>query len=185
MFRLNTDRFYMRELNPGDADGFYRLNLHPDIYRFTTDPPFKSVEDASEFLQNYNPYCISGFGRWAILRNNDDVFVGWCGLKYLPDENEVDVGYRLLPEFWGQGIAAETGLASCKYGFEIAGLRTICARAHKENLRSIRAIEKMGMHYENEILRDGVSWLNFILTNPRSAGNFKEEKIRGYMPPAF
>lgn len=163
-FILETGRFYLREMNIHDAESLYRLNLHPDIYRFTTDPPFESIKHAEQFLDSYHPYTTSGFGRWAVIGKHDGVFAGWCGLKYLLDENEVDVGYRLLPEFWGQGIAVETATACCTYGFRVAGLKRIVARIHKENSRSVRVAEKMSMKYEKDLLYNGVPWLNYVLT---------------------
>jgi RimJ/RimL family protein N-acetyltransferase len=160
---LETGRFYLRELNVRDAGSLYKLNLHPDIYRFTGDPPFESIHHSEQFLESYNPYATSGMGRWAVISKQDGVFTGWCGLKYLLDENEVDIGYRLLPEFWGQGIAVETATACCAYGFRVAGLKQIVARVHKENIRSVRVAEKMNMVYEKDLLYNGVPWFSYVL----------------------
>ena len=73
------------------------------------------------------------------------------------------MGYRFLPEFWGQGFAVETAEACCKWGFKVKGLKRIVARIHKENSRSIRVAEKLHMTYEKDILYDGVPWLNYLV----------------------
>ena len=160
---LETERCRLREFNTGDAEAVYRLNMHPDIFRFTTDAPFKSVAEAEVFLKNYLPTYESGYGRLAIELKSNGNFIGWCGLKFIPEENEVDVGYRLLPEYWGHGYAVETATACCKWGFEEKGLTRIVARVHKENFRSIRVSEKMKMNYEKELFYNGIPWLNYVV----------------------
>jgi [ribosomal protein S5]-alanine N-acetyltransferase len=160
---LETERCLLRPLTTADCDGFYRLNEHPDIFRFTTDPPFQSIDAARKFLEEYNPYRQNGFGRWAVELKPELTFTGWCGLKFIPDENEVDVGYRFLPEFWGRGLATETGAACCRLGFHSYGLTRIVARIHPENLRSVRVAEKMNMTFEKELIYDNAPWLNYVL----------------------
>jgi [ribosomal protein S5]-alanine N-acetyltransferase len=161
---IETARCRLREMNTGDAAAIYALNLHPDIFRFTTDPPFESEKKAFDFIKNYDAYSKTGFGRWAVELRSNGEFIGWCGLKYHPEENEVDVGYRLLPQYWGNGYAAETAIACCKWGFEKKGLTRIVARVHKENHRSIRVAEKMNMLYEKDLIYDGIPWMNFVVS---------------------
>lgn len=160
---LETERCRLRKLDADDAESIYRLNQHPDIFRFTTDPPFENIEAAREFLINYDPYSKTGFGRWAVELKSTGEFLGWCGLKFIPEENEVDVGYRFLPEHWGKGFAVETATACCKWGFEVKKLDRIVARIHKENIRSIRVAEKMNMVYEKDLMYDGIPWLNYVV----------------------
>ena len=165
-YLIETARCRLREMNTGDAPSIYKLNSHPDIFRFTTDPPFESVEAAAEFLKQYRQTYHTGFGRWAVELKENGEFIGWCGLKFHPDEHEVDVGYRFLPEYWGKGFAMETASACCKWGFEKKSLTRIVARVHKENFRSIRVAEKMKMVYEKDLFYDGVPWLNYVITFP-------------------
>lgn len=88
---------------------------------------------------------MNGFGRWAVV-HRIDVWLGWCGSKRLPN-GDVDLGYRLLREHWGQGYATEAGGACLELGFGHFGLDTIVGRVAQENLASVRVLEKLGMHY--------------------------------------
>ena len=81
-------------------------------------------------------------------RGND---IGFAGLKYLEELDEVDVAYRLLPAFWGQGLATEAALASVRYGFAKLGLKRIIGLTMPENVASIRVLEKAGLHYTEEV----------------------------------
>lgn len=159
---FETSRCLLREFTTEDAHDIYRLNLHPDIFRFTTDPPFENQAEAEAFLRSYKAYQISGFGRWAVILKDNNQFAGWCGLKFILEENEVDIGYRFLPEFWGQGLAYETAKVCIKAGIEEFGIRRIVARVHKDNVRSIRVTEKLGLIYEKDLLYDGVPWMNYV-----------------------
>jgi len=141
-----TERLYLREMKSDDAEQAFLLNSDPEVIRHTGDGPFVSVEAAREFLTAYPDYRVHGFGRWAVMRKADDVWLGWCGLKRHPN-GDVDLGYRLIREHWGQAYATEAGRACLELGFEQFGLDTIIGRVAQENVASIRVLEKLGMHY--------------------------------------
>jgi len=161
---IETERCWLREMKLTDANFLVALNEHPDVFRFTTDPPFQSAETAAIFILNYNHYLNYGFGRWIIELKTACRPVGWCGLHYLTDENETDLGYRLLPEFWGVGIAAECGIACIRFAASL-GKQRIVSRIHPNNKRSIRVAEKIGMRYEGNLIYEGAPWLNYVI-NP-------------------
>lgn len=139
-----TQRLYLRELSPDDAENFYHLNLHPDVMRYTGDVAFQSIVEAKTFLENYDHYEKHGFGRWAVIRLSDSTFLGWCGLKYSPESDEVDLGFRFFKENWNQGYATEAATLCLELGFGKFGLKRIVGRAMSANHASIRVLEKIG-----------------------------------------
>ena len=68
-------------------------------------------------------------------------------IKYLDELGEVDVAYRLLPAYWGQGLATEAARASVRYGFAELGLGRIIGLVMPENIASARVLEKAGLRY--------------------------------------
>ena len=96
-----------------------------------------------------------GFGRWATVYKANNEVIGFAGLKYLPEFNEVDLGYRFLPEYWGMGLATEASIACLAWGFDTLKLTRIVGYTLPENLASIRVLEKMGMLRQEPILYDG------------------------------
>lgn len=152
---LYTKRLYLRECNSMDASLAYELNLDPEVIRYTGDPPFSSVNEAREFLENYDAFEKHGMGRWYAFIRDTDEFIGWCGLKYSPEMDEVDIGYRLLKQHWNKGYSTEAAKACLDYGFQKLGLKEIVARADKRNPASIKVMEKIGMKYEKDISFDG------------------------------
>ena len=97
---LKTERLLLRELNPGDAENFYKLNLNPNVIKYTGNSAFKDINEAKEFLENYQDYKLNGFGRWAVAEKSTSKFLGWCGLKYDQNLDETDVGFRFFEEYW-------------------------------------------------------------------------------------
>lgn len=141
-----TQRLLARNFEVVDAEAFYRLNNDVEVMKFTGDAPFASVSEALEFIKNYDAYKKHGFGRWAIVEKQSGAFVGFCGLKR-NEELLVDVGFRFFKSHWGKGFATESALATLKFGFEKLSLPMIIGRAIKENVRSVRVLEKCGMRY--------------------------------------
>ncbi|HIM30009.1 MAG TPA: N-acetyltransferase [Planctomycetes bacterium] len=86
--------------------------------------------------------------------------IGFCDLE---DLDAVDVGYRFLPGYWGQGLATEACLASVTFGFEVLGLNRIVGFVLPENVASIRVLEKVGMSSEGEVTYDGLRILRYSI----------------------
>jgi RimJ/RimL family protein N-acetyltransferase len=64
--------------------------------------------------------------------------------------DEVEVGYGLVAEFWGQGLATEIAAASVQTGFEVLGLPDLVCFTLTTNMRSQRVMEKVGFRYERD-----------------------------------
>lgn len=159
---LETERLYLREMTPDDAESAYLLNLDPDVIRYTGDDPFESVEDAKAFLGKYTHYRQYGFGRWAVVLKETNEYLGWCGLKYTPELDEFDIGYRFMQKFWGFGYATEAAEACMQYGFEKLGIPVIVGRAMPENTASVRVLEKIGLTYLENRFTDGTEEVIYI-----------------------
>jgi len=149
---LETNRLLLREYLEEDAEAFFELNSDPRVLRFVPDAQLFDVEQARQILIDHPiaDYQKHGFGRGACILKSTGQQIGFAGLKFLEELEEVDVAYRLLPTFWGQGLATEAALASVRYGFAKLGLKRIIGLAMPENIASIRVLEKAGLHYTEE-----------------------------------
>lgn len=147
---IETNRLILRELNIDDAKNFYELNLNPNVVKYTGDKAFANVTEAKKFLENYKDYKTNGFGRWAVIDKSNGEFLGWCGLKYVQQLNETDIGFRFFEKHWGKGFATESAKACLKFGFEKLKLKSIVGRAMAENIASIKVLENVGLKYERE-----------------------------------
>ncbi|MCW4470773.1 GNAT family N-acetyltransferase [Flavobacterium sp. MFBS3-15] len=164
---IETPRLYLRELASGDAECFYLLNADPEVMRFTGDVPFERIYESMVFLEKYSHYKDYGFGRWAVIRKADGQFLGWCGLKYTPDTNEHDIGFRFYRKYWNNGYATEAAKACIKYGFSQLGLTAIIGRAMEANTASVKVLEKAGLVFEKDFEADVKLWLQFKIENEK------------------
>ena len=160
---LETERLILREMNRADAQDMFRLHSSPQVQKYTGEDIITSLEGIyNKIKEKREEYEKHGFGRWATLLKNGRQFVGWAGLSYLPEFDEIDLGYRFLPEYWGLGIATEASRAILAYGFDQLELKRIIAIAMKENKASIRVMEKVGMEFDKfapyEAGGEDVSW---------------------------
>jgi len=146
---LETDRLLLREYVEEDAEAFFKLNTDPDVLRFVPDKPLLNVEQARQILIDHPiaDYRKYGFGRGACILKSTGEQIGFAGLKYLEELGEVDVAYRLMPSYWGQGLATEAALASVCFGFADLDLKRIIALVMPENIASVRVLEKTGLRY--------------------------------------
>ena len=168
-----TDRIYLREFILEDAIHFYNMNADYNVLKYTGDDAFKSVEEATAFLKNYNPYDLYGMGRWAVCLKTDDAFLGWCGLKYHPNEKLVEVGYRFYQSHWNKGYATESTKLSIQYGFNVLKLKDIYAHAHDDNTASHRVIEKCRLSFLKNGIYDNMPAKLYKIKN----SNYQVKKI--------
>jgi ribosomal-protein-alanine N-acetyltransferase len=164
---LQTKRLLLRELNAEDAENMYLLNLDPEVIRYTGDGPFASEAEARLFLENYDHYKKYGMGRWAVISQSDEAFLGWCGLKFSPDAGEHDIGFRFFRKYWSRGYATEAAEACLEYGFDTLGLTSIVGRAMRDNLTSIRVLEKIGLRYHSDFDFEGQPGVVYRLDRQR------------------
>ncbi|NNJ89174.1 MAG: GNAT family N-acetyltransferase [Eudoraea sp.] len=145
---IETDRLLIREITPVDKEDLFVLHSDPDVQKYTGEAVVESVEEIEKAIEErIEHYKQFGFGRWAIVLKDGMQFTGWAGLLYLPEFDEIDLGYRFLPQYWGKGIATEASHAILNYGFETLKLDKIVAIAMKENIASIKVMEKVGMEF--------------------------------------
>ncbi|HFK5527288.1 TPA: GNAT family N-acetyltransferase [Elizabethkingia anophelis] len=126
---LETERLLLRELNSDDAGDFFNLNENPNVIKYTGDKAFQNIDEAREFLENYQNYRLNGYGRWAVMSKENNEFVGWCGLKYNSSTDETDVGFRFFEHYWNKGFATESAGACIDYGFKNLNLNAVVGRA--------------------------------------------------------
>ncbi|MCW3167145.1 GNAT family N-acetyltransferase [Chryseobacterium sp. 09-1422] len=152
---IETERLYLREFDISDAESFFELNLNPNVIKYTGNSAFKDIDEAKVFLENYSDYQRNGFGRWAVINKSTQEFLGWCGLKYSEELDETDIGFRFFEHFWNQGFVTESAKVCIDYGFNELNIKTIIGRAMKENIASIKVLEKIGLQYERDFDFDG------------------------------
>jgi RimJ/RimL family protein N-acetyltransferase len=164
---IKTERLLLRKFTVEDAPLIYELNLDPDVIRYTYDP-VKDIEHATQVLEQVilPQYALYNHGRWAVHLKPQLEFIGWCGLKCIPQRDEIDLGYRFKKQYWGKGYATEAAYACIQYGFKKLDLKRIIGRAIPENTASLHVLEKCGMTFLTDEVVDGYSAKTYEIFNP-------------------
>ncbi len=149
-----TSRLFMREMLPIDAEVFFNLNNDWEVMKYTGDFPFNSIEASREFLENYDPYSKTGYGRWTLIRKSDGQTIGWCGIKKR-DDDSIDLGYRLFKEYWNQGYATEASKKSMAIARNTFGIKELVLEANEENAASRAVAVKLGFEFIRFVDLDG------------------------------
>ena len=165
-FLLSTTRLQLRAFQLADANGFFLLNNDPLVLRHTGDVPFVDEAAAADFISRYDHYQNYGYGRWAIILRATGQFIGFCGLKYHPDQHFVDLGFRLQRQYWGQGLATEAARACLDYAFKDLRLNRIVGRVQRGNQASSRVLEKIGMKLVNSFDFEGTPGYWYEIERP-------------------
>jgi ribosomal-protein-alanine N-acetyltransferase len=146
--QIETPRLTLRPFTQDDLDSLAALNADKEVMRYIGDGNPQSTEQTAARLAAILEHRKKhGFGLWSVMEKARGEWVGFCGLQFLEDTDEVEVGYRLARRFWGVGFASEAANASLRYGFDDLSLNQIVAVVHPENHASQRVVSKLGLRF--------------------------------------
>ena len=144
---LQTLRIGMREFTRADFDDLLRLDGDPRVTKFVNHGKRSSPKHIDAQLARaaatYRTYY--GLGAWYATRRDTGAFIGWFALKHCPPTCDVEIGYRLLHEAWGQGFATEGATELVRYGFDDLSLDRIIGVTERGNRASQRVLLKAGL----------------------------------------
>jgi ribosomal-protein-alanine N-acetyltransferase len=152
---LETERLFLRQLMPADAEFIYRHFSDPAVTQYLMDePPLSEPAQAQAMIQFYQDPAGKTYNRWGIVRKQDSQLIGTCGYhKWNQRCFRAEIGYDLSPARWGQGYMTEALSAVIQNGFGRMGLNRIEALVYAENVRSMKLLQGLGFQKEG-LLRD-------------------------------
>ncbi|MBL8021763.1 MAG: GNAT family N-acetyltransferase [Leptospirales bacterium] len=148
--RFETDRLVLRRWLPSDLGPFQRMNADPYVMRYF--PSTRTNEESAELLQKTERHFEEhGFGVWALELKATGEWIGLTGAAHVPFEAHftpaVELGWRIVGKFHGQGYATEAARFTCEFAFKELKLSGLVAFTIPANLPSRRVMEKLGMKH--------------------------------------
>lgn len=142
---LKTERLTLCPCTAGDCPDFAALERDPSVMHFLNGGQAvdrASVDPDAPFLipNGTEPFV------WTARSVADGSFIGWFSLRPC-DEGTAEIGYRLNPAAWGQGLASEGASALVDWGFATMCYDKIEANTMAVNHASRRVLEKAGLVY--------------------------------------
>jgi RimJ/RimL family protein N-acetyltransferase len=154
-----TERLVLRPFREEDLEPWAALNTDPEVMKYLGGVPL-SREESDRIASGVNArYAADGHGFLAIERRTDGAFLGACGLQHEPwYPDDMEIGWRLAREYWGQGYATEAATSWLEHGFTTMGLPRVISITDTPNLRSIGVMRRLGMTFDHEAVleEDGV-----------------------------
>jgi ribosomal-protein-alanine N-acetyltransferase len=150
---LETERLFLRRIDTIDVDAVLELRGNPQTMKYIPRPLAKTKEDALEHIAMINEKIDNNIAiNWAITLKDNTQLIGIIGHYRIQTENyRAEIGYMILPQYHGKGIAAEAIKAVVEYGFEEMQLHSIEAIIDPENQASEKVLLKSGFVKEAHI----------------------------------
>lgn len=149
-FNLQTTRLSLRLLTLADADLMLAIWNDPAFVRYVGDRGIRTIDQARATMSQgaLQLYADYGYGPYRVALATDDTEVGICGLFRREGYDDPDIGYSILPDYWGRGYAYEAASAVLEYARTALKLPRILAFIAADNRASIALAEKLGLRFE-------------------------------------
>lgn len=175
---LESERLLLRPHQLSDLDAFCAIEADPDVRRYIGGAPRTREAAERKFRDVHLKKAHQTLSLRAVIYKPESRYIGYSGLypNFRPDgsaiSGEASWGFTFAREYWGRGLATETGRTFVHFGFEQLHLTRIVATAEIDNTASLRVLEKLGF------MRIGSdygarSFHKFELLNPQHAHGLK------------
>ncbi|RSK26082.1 N-acetyltransferase [Bacillus sp. HMF5848] len=143
---LETDRLLLKNIDTGDREFIYSQFSDEEVNKYLFDAePLNDINGAGEIIEFYLAPEPRLQHRWIIINKKNGLKMGTCGFHcWSTKDSNVEIGYDLKKEFWGNGYMYEALQAIIQFAKSSMNIKEIKACIYTENYQSIRLAEKFG-----------------------------------------
>ena len=165
---IETERLRLRLPEPRDVDGLTEALGDEEVVRYlsgVTRTRDETRDVVDRMLRHWDRY---GSGLFTIERREDGAVLGRVGFLVwdpwrwvhglevdLDAPLETEIGWTLARRHWGHGYATEAAIAARDWALRELDPPRLISLIHPDNVRSQRVSEKLGQHYERDIVTRG------------------------------
>ena len=153
-------------------DELVRLLLDPRVAETMWSPhETRTRDDVRAGLERKRAHWKRhGFGQWLFRDRATGAMVGRGGPQHTmaSGRDEIELGWVIVPERWGQGLATELARASLEVVFGPLALEEVIAYTQPDNFASRRVMEKAGFWYERDITYEAEPFVLYRQSAPRA-----------------
>ncbi|PIB30530.1 GNAT family N-acetyltransferase [Maribacter sp. 4G9] len=146
-----TERLKFRKLTMADFDAWLPFHEDPRSSQYWSGLPKDPISACSQqFDRVFERYEKDLGGMFAIINKDTEELVGLCGLlvQIVDGQQELEIGYSILPKYWGNGFATEAA-GKCKLtAFKKGWANHLISIIHIDNEPSKKVAINNGMHLE-------------------------------------
>ncbi|NES78801.1 MULTISPECIES: GNAT family N-acetyltransferase [Okeania] len=158
MAYLETQRLILRDFHQQYLYQLAPILANSKVMKFSHTGILSPLQTKEKIHSFINSYKKNRFEKWAVILKETNKLIGYCGIaiEEIDKVHEQEIGYRFAPEFWGNGLATEAALATIQYAFKQLKFPYILGIVERENIASVKVLEKLGMRYENQTIFHGI-----------------------------
>jgi len=165
---LTTKRLLIRPFTPADFEAIHAVWSDPAVMAPIPSPPYDREQSWARLTGKLRHQARHGFSKWAVTMAASGTVIGECGVHYLEDGPDIELGYKLARASWGQGFAAEAAQACLDWALAERPERVV-AIADPANTRSARILAKIGMTQHGTFSRLDHTWDFYLATRGQGA----------------
>jgi RimJ/RimL family protein N-acetyltransferase len=152
---LTTERLRLEPIADRHFDGLQAMNSQPEVMRFISGTPETPEQTRHMIDVVKSRWAQYGFSWWAFIEVDTGRLVGAGCVQYLGRDpaNPHELGWRLVPDKWGRGLALEAARAMAGWAFAALDAPLLVAVCLPGNTNSAKVMKKLGMRY-----RGGETW---------------------------
>ena len=174
--KIETDRLILRAHGTDDFAACAALWGSPEVTRYIGGSPRPPQDAWFRILRYAGHWTLLGYGFWAIVDKHSGQFLGEGGFsdfrRAVPALDDIpEMGWALLPNAWGRGIAQEAVAAFAGWGDAHLGTAETACIISPDNRASIRVAESIGFSPVANITYDGAPTTIFKRTRLKSGAN--------------
>lgn len=160
---IETPRLILRYFVAEDLDALAALMANGDFMRFSSGVFTREQTASFLFDRVIAPACAGLPSQFALIEREENQMIGYCGFfrQVVDGVAEIEIGYRLHPDYWNRGLATEAVRAVRDHAFDVLQLERVISLIHPDNHASRRVTEKNGMSLEKETIFRGFPTLVF------------------------
>jgi RimJ/RimL family protein N-acetyltransferase len=146
---LNTPRLLLEPFADAHLEGLYAMNRLPEVMRYISGAPETREQTQAGIARVQAAWAAWGYSWWALIDRASGRVAGAACLQHLDRDRTQphELGWRLHPDFWGQGLATEAAKQIAHHAFEVVQAPELVAIRHPDNLASAKVMERLGMAY--------------------------------------
>ncbi len=143
---IETDRLVIREFEEDDLLSLYKIESDPRIVEFIPWSKLSTLNECNRKIKKYiSDYKRYKLNSWAVTIKETSEVIGITQLVYSNKIKGVEIGTKILPEYWSMGYASELSKAVVRYGLYELGIDEITAVTDVNNAGAIKSLINMGM----------------------------------------
>lgn len=172
---LSTARLRLEPFAARHLAGLHEMNSRPEVMHYISGQAETREQTAESIARVQRCWAAWGTSWWAFIELESGRVAGAGAIQYLRREatpatdlqllraNPLEIGWRLHPDFWRQGLAGEAAVRMAAFAFHDLAAAELLAVRHPDNVASERVMDRLGMQFRGLELWYGKTLATHVL----------------------